>query len=106
MIKDTIVLKDRKTNCVRFRKGETFPHAMRKLEVCYWLQTNGYSYYTEAEFQTGGRADIVVISPYEFIIEVLHSEKMESILKKKKKYPSEDIRTTSTSVQFNERDIL
>jgi hypothetical protein len=106
MLREKVLLKDRKTNCLRFRKGETFAHALRKLEVCYWLQKNGYDYYTEAEFDSGGRADIAVIHPIEFIIEVLHSEKDESILKKKRLYPIDDIRTTRTSEKFNEKQIL
>ena len=102
MLQKDVLLKDRKTNCVRFRTGESYPHRFRKFEVCSWLQDNGYSYYTEAEFNTGGRADIIAWNQVEsFIIEVLHTEKYESILKKKEKYPSRDIRITKTAEQFD-----
>ena len=66
MLKDQVIIKDRKTNCVKFSTGESWPHALRKMEVCYWLRNNGYTYYTEANFEKGGRADIVVVHPEEF----------------------------------------
>jgi len=107
MLQKEVILKDRKLNCVRFRSKESWPHALRKMEVCYWLRNNGYNFYTEAEFQTGGRADIVIWNDVDsFIVEVLHSEKYESILKKKEKYPSRDIRIVKTSEQFDSVKLL
>jgi hypothetical protein len=41
-----------------------------------------------------------------FIIEVLHSEKNENIEKKKKYYPTDDIRTIRTDQEFNEKAIM
>jgi Holliday junction resolvase-like predicted endonuclease len=107
VLKNTVVLSDRRLNCVRFRLKESYPHRLRKFEVCNWLYNNGYNFYTEAEFTTGGRADIVVWNAAtSFIIEVLHSEKIESILKKKEIYPSRDIRIVKTSEQFVPEAIL
>ena len=79
------------------------------MEVCSWLYDNGYDFYTESEFKDGGRADIVAIGrgkiKEEFIVEVIESEKVESIQRKKKLYPSEDIRVVRATSQFNYEDI-
>ena len=110
MLKDQVLISDRKINCVRFRLKESYPHRLRKFEVCNWLYDNGYSFLTEAEFSTGGRPDIIVWNADwksfdEFIVEVVHSEKEISILKKKDKYPTDDIRVVKTSKQFEYKDI-
>lgn len=107
MLNKEVLLKDRKTNCIRFREKESYPHRLRKFEVCNWLYDNGYSFYTEAEFQTGGRADIIAWNvAVSFIVEIIHSEKQESIIRKKEKYPSRDIRVIRTSKQFDPKDVL
>ena len=105
-LKDCVLLKDQKRNCIRFRNSEGWAHLKRKTEVCYWLAKKGYEFYTEAEFKTGGRADIVVYAPEEFIVEIVNSEKKESIDVKKEFYPTSDIRVISARQRFNYLDIL
>jgi hypothetical protein len=106
MLKDEVLLKDQKRNCIRFRPNESWEHVLRKTEICYWLSKNRYSFYTEAEFRTGGRADIVVYEPSEFIIEVVHTEKEKTSLRKVNIYPLQDIRFVSTKEPFQEKSIL
>jgi uncharacterized membrane protein len=98
-------LKDIKRGCLRWRAKEGWLHVLKKLEVCYWLSQNGYVWVTEAEFTTGGRADIVVLKPMQFIIEVVNTEKEVSIVRKKGMYPMNDIRVVRTDVPFDPKMI-
>ena len=97
-------MKDQKRNCLRFRPNESWNHVLKKTEICFWLQRNGYEFYTEAEFKTGGRCDIVVYSPEEFIVEVAETETQASKDNKNKTYPAE-IRWVNAGTPFNEKDI-
>lgn len=83
------VKKHNGVNCVKCWGGTTKKHFMVISEICYYINSIGFEFYTEVEFNKGGRADIFAISPEAegIIIEVLHSEKEEKFLKKLKKYP-------------------
>lgn len=73
-------------NEVRTSYGEGPEHREAKKTLCKYLQGKGLHFVTEAIFRTGGRADIFVLENIE-VIEILSSEKMESIEEKKKLYP-------------------
>lgn len=75
-----------KRNCVRLNSGNTLLHELEKTKVCYQLQQMGMEYVTEAEFTTGGRADIFVLDTGD-VIEILHSEKKADCVKKTSRYP-------------------
>lgn len=74
-------------NCIRINVNNSFEHELAKLRICYDLIKSGKEVFTEAVFDNGSRADIVVLDDYR-IIEVLCSESEESCLEKAKKYPS------------------
>ena len=61
-------------------------HAAKIFEICYWLNAHGKTFYTEAVFKNGSRADIFVLDDC-VAIEVMDSEKEKSIDSKKEKYP-------------------
>lgn len=61
-------------------------HARKVFEICYKLNKLGKSFYTEAKFKNGNRADVYVLDN-RVAIEVLDSEEPESIVSKKLRYP-------------------
>lgn len=61
-------------------------HAAKIFEICYWLNSHGKTFYTEAVFKNGSRADIFVLDD-RVAIEVLDSERQRSIDSKKERYP-------------------
>jgi len=61
-------------------------NAAKIFEICYWLNSHGKTFYTESVFKNGSRADIYVLEN-RVAIEVLDSEKQDSIEHKRKKYP-------------------
>ena len=80
-----------KRGYVKCWKGTSKAHFMTIAEISYDLINEGFEILTEVEFTNGGRADILAISPNSefYIIEVLHSETEEMLLKKKDYYPEE-----------------
>ena len=97
---DCIALKDRKLNCVRFYPSESYSHALKKFEICYYLRKRGIGFYTEVNFTPpySGRADILVMSSPPFIVEVLESER-ELKQSKRKNYPYEVV-PVKAHIQF------
>ena len=81
-----LLKRGQKRNCVRISTANNLLHEMEKLRVCYELQQWGHEYVTEAEWATGGRADVFDLDTGT-IFEVLHSETLESFEKKKLYYP-------------------
>ena len=73
-------------NCIRINVNNSIEHEITKLRVCYDLIKSGKEVVTEAIFNNGSRADIVILDNHK-IIEVLYSESKESCLEKAKKYP-------------------
>ena len=77
---------NRKINEIRIGENESSKHRDKKIEVCTELIKQGKSFITEAIFKIGGRADILVLDDFR-VIEIMHSEKDESIEIKREKYP-------------------
>ena len=73
-------------NCIRINVNNSIEHEITKLRVCYDLIKSGKEVVTEAIFNNGSRADIVVLDNHK-IIEVLYSESEAACLEKAKKYP-------------------
>jgi len=74
-------------NCIRINIANSIEHELEKLRICYELIKSGKEVFTEAIFDNGSRADIVVLDDYK-IIEILCSEKERDCLEKAKKYPA------------------
>jgi len=73
-------------NCIRINIGNTFEHELEKLRICWNLQTVGQHFITEAEFEKGGRCDIVNLD-LGLCYEIVKSEGKKSIQLKQSKYP-------------------
>ena len=73
-------------NCIRINVNNSIEHEITKLRVCYDLIKSGKEVVTEAIFNNGSRADIVILDNHK-IIEVLYSESEAACLEKAKKYP-------------------
>ena len=73
-------------NCIRINVANSLEHEITKLRICYDLIKEGKEVFTEAIFDNGSRADILVLDDYK-IIEVLCSEGEGACLEKSKKYP-------------------
>ena len=78
---------NRARNSVRFSSNETRNHASLKFEVCFRLAREGKDFITEAIFEHGGRADILVLDDH-VIIECLESETEIQACSKCSSYPS------------------
>lgn len=80
-----------KRNCLKCWKGTSLSHFMAMSQICWKLINEyGLDVYTEAEFKSGGRADVVAIKgDTGFIVEVLHSESNKKFNAKLSKYPEE-----------------
>jgi len=78
----------RKVNEIRGSKGnaESDIHYNLKKEICENLSKEGKSFVTEAIFENGKRADILVLDDFK-IIEIVNTELEESIENKKNSYP-------------------
>ena len=74
------------SNHIRFSDTESYAHFLRKCVICWELMREGKEFYTEARMLGGGRADIVNLDDGE-IIEVVVSEREESIVRKQNNYP-------------------
>lgn len=73
-------------NCIRINLANSIEHEIAKLKICYDLIKDGKEIFTEAIFNNGSRADILVLDDYK-IIEILHSEREMDCIKKSGKYP-------------------
>lgn len=76
--------------CVKITKGEGRLHAITKTDVTLWLLNNDFKVFTEATLKgIRGRVDIFAIdsvgNPY--ILEIVSSEKEDSLEHKRKMYP-------------------
>jgi len=80
-------LSNRRINIVRFGNNESSDHAKKKQKICKVLEEEGHYFMTEAIFKGGGRADILVLDEFK-VIEIVNSETLESIIRKKGLYPS------------------
>jgi len=74
-------------NCLRLSTANTKEHEFKKFEICWELLKEGKQFITEAIFDNGSRADILVLDDYK-IIEILCSEKEADCINKSKKYPA------------------
>lgn len=77
---------NRKINEIRGSESESKVHYSKKQEICNRLISEDKKFVTEAIFESGGRADIVVLDTAE-IIEIVHTEKIESLAEKWNTYP-------------------
>jgi len=74
-------------NCIRISGANSLEHEITKFKICYNLIKDGKEFITEAIFDNGSRADILVLDDHK-IIEILHSEKEKDCLEKAKMYPA------------------
>lgn len=87
---ETMKLLSKKFNCkegvVKINSGNTFTHELAKFLLCWKLASEGKQFVTEAIFENGKRADILVLDEFE-AWEVLKSETAEQFKKKLDEYP-------------------
>ena len=81
-------VSNRKINQIRLSDGESMAHKLRKIDICRDLVLVGKHFITEAIFVKGGRADVLVLDDAK-IIEIVASEKEESLVIKRDKYPKQ-----------------
>jgi len=76
--------------CVKCWRGVTYEHFITMSAVCWKVANMGFKIFTEVEFNSCGRADIVAISGnVGYIIEILHTESEARFSAKKDFYPKE-----------------
>lgn len=79
-----------KKGFIKCWKGTTRKHFITMCEVAYKLINDDWEVYSEVEFVSGGRADLVAIKDGQaYIIEILKSETDKRFNDKKDLYPEE-----------------
>ena len=84
---------------VKVNMNNTFTHELAKFLLCWEAGKMGKEFVTEAVFQNGKRADILVLDDCE-AWEVLHSETKEQFKSKQESYPIDTIRP------FNAEEVI
>jgi len=72
--------------CVRISIANSLEHEIEKLKQCYKLIQKHKEFFTEAIFENGSRADILILDD-NLAIEIADSESDDSLRGKKDKYP-------------------
>lgn len=91
-------------NVIYLSTANSLTHESKKTTICYHLKKLGYEFYTEAELNGGGRADIFV-TDIPIAIEIIETETIDSIKQKQQYYPCRLIPIT-TGQQFREELML
>lgn len=78
-----------KENMFQYCKNNSWLHEQTKFKVFSQLINKNYKVFTEVEFKSGGRADIVAfdIDGEGYIFEIVHTESEDSIRNKINTYP-------------------
>ena len=72
--------------CIRISTSNSLAHEIEKLKQCYKLMQEHKEFFTEAIFEDGSRADIIVLDNNS-AIEIVDSESDDSLQAKRRKYP-------------------
>lgn len=80
-----------KEGYIKVSSNTSYEHTKKCLEVAYMLKKHHFLIYSEVEFKTGGRADLVGFSPEGegYILEILIHESEKRFNEKLSKYPLE-----------------
>ena len=79
-------LGNRALNEVRVSPGESRAHQDKKIAICKDLLLHKKHFMTEAIFESGGRADVLVLDDFK-AIEIVQSEDQASLARKAAEYP-------------------
>ena len=82
-------ISNRKVNVLRVSPNNTYAHEKTKFDVFFYCRQQGWDVITEAIFETGGRADILILDT-DTVVEIVHTEKEENCCVKVKKYRVEN----------------
>ena len=96
---------NRNRNAFRWSTNETKAHIEMKFAICKKLKEWGHEFYTEAIFEPSGLRADVIDADEGIIYEVVNTEGVESIAKKKGMYPLE-IRVVNANQNFSEELLL
>ena len=96
---------NRNRNAFRWSSNETKAHIDMKFAICKKLKEWGHEFYTEAIFEPSGLRADVIDADEGIIYEVVNTEGVESIAKKKGMYPLE-IRVVNANQKFSEELLL
>jgi hypothetical protein len=96
---------NRNRNAFRWSTNETKAHIEMKFAICKKLKEWGHEFYTEAIFEPSGLRADVIDADEGIIYEVVNTEGVESIAKKKGMYPLE-IRVVNANQKFSEELLL
>lgn len=103
----TISSSNRSNIKCSYGPSESDEHRNTKCIIGRWAYKNSVKFCTEAVFNNGGRADIVLLD-FGIAIEVLHSEKLSSFIKKNYPIPTIPVKTSmsKTNIEIMLDDIL
>jgi len=98
----------RKEGFVKIYPNNSYIHEKTKFDVCYLLKQKGCYVYTECEFISGGRPDIICFNTIGdgYIIEILNSESKKLFSNKLKKYPLDFEIIEIQANDFKEEDLF
>ena len=96
---------NRNRNAFRWSTNETKAHIEMKFAICKKLKEWGHEFYTEAIFEPSGLRADVIDADEGIIYEVVNTEGVESIAKKKGMSPLE-IRVVNAKQKYSEELLL
>ena len=96
---------NRNRNAFRWSTNETKAHIEMKFAICKKLKEWGHEFYTEAIFEPSGLRADVIDADEGIIYEVVNTEGVESIAKKKGMYTLE-IRVVNANQKFSDELLL
>ncbi len=96
---------NRNRNAFRWSTNETKAHIDMKFAICRKLKEWGHEFYTEAIFEPSGLRADVIDADEGIIYEVVNTEGVDSIAKKRGMYPLE-IRVVNANQKFSEELLL
>ena len=79
-----------KENSIRFGKNENFEHFLAKCLLCWEAMLEKKKFVTEARFENGKRADILILDDCE-AWEILGTETVEQFKSKQETYPVDQV---------------
>ena len=79
-----------KENCINFGKNESFMHFLAKCLLCWEAHLEEKDFVTEAHFENGKKADVLILDDNE-AWEVLYSETIAEFKSKQESYPVDQV---------------
>ena len=98
-------VSNRKVNVLRVSPNNTYDHEKTKFDVFFHCRQQGWDVISEAIFENGKRADILILDT-NTVVEVIKSEKEAACLSKTANYFVETFIIVDANYEFKGEDVF